>query len=659
MMESTVTKIIHPATAARIRTQYDAIYPPIPLSHTNSEIRLLQIHIDKEDDDDEIHCSLYVCDFRDAEFFALSYVWGDPTLTTRIHVNGHDFAATNNLVAYLRNARNFFRKEGDCTRSDPLWIDAICINQSDIPERNREVKRMDAVYKSAIMVAGWLGPSDESSSRALACARDIFQPLKKHMMDPNPNAWLRDSEVPMQLRDAISRKDTDQGLGNKVWNSLSALLDRTYWHRVWVVQELALGRTVALYCGDDWITLDNLILISHWLGQIVGTGAPEAFDIGLWSSISSRLGYSSLKFRPLERIFNFRVGNVGRLGSAGGFDVVSLFRGYGATDPRDNIYGLLGLVNLEIEPDYSPSNSAAQVYEDYTVSWIKRYSSLNILHMAYLRKTDEVRVQNLPSWTPDWSSNIAASYSWPGEEDDIKVTGDTTWSIVDHKLRCSAHLGAPIIGTTRIPRWEDSKAIIDLIEMESEPEHLEANPLRRYMKSNILRILLEDGFILAGKRIYGSYLYIEMALVTMLILCATGDPHKFEKMKTYMEDALQEEGTKELILQPMKVIYRQALQTLSQIAAGFMSIVVDVASHIEGLSKKCLLFFAADGFVGHGSQLVQVGDVIGLIGGCRTPLVLRKMDEEYLIICPSFVPLVDLKIKEQIEGEKLSQIVIS
>jgi hypothetical protein len=74
---------------------------------------------------------------------------------------------------------------------------------------------------------------------------------------------------------------------------------------------------------------------------------------------------------------------------------------------------------------------------------------------------------------------------------------------------------------------------------------------------------------------------------------------------------------------PHEGSFQLTLETFSQIAAGFMTITVDVASHINGLSKNRLLFTAADGSTGHSSRLVEEGDVISIVVGCRTQMVLR------------------------------------
>src|SRR5438045_2575498 len=90
------------------------------------------------------------CSLKNApQYYALSYVWGDPTVTSNIIVNGKMFAATINLVAALENV--VVNLKGSF-----LWVDAIYINQGDINERNNHVQMMTSIFKKAYSVLGWL-----------------------------------------------------------------------------------------------------------------------------------------------------------------------------------------------------------------------------------------------------------------------------------------------------------------------------------------------------------------------------------------------------------------------------------------------------------------------------------------------------------------------
>jgi len=80
--------------------------------------------------------------FYDLEpFIALSYFWGDPTPTRVIVINGSQFGVTENLYNYLRCGQTRLNED-----SRSLWIDAICIDQNNIQEREQQVGLMAEVY---------------------------------------------------------------------------------------------------------------------------------------------------------------------------------------------------------------------------------------------------------------------------------------------------------------------------------------------------------------------------------------------------------------------------------------------------------------------------------------------------------------------------------
>ncbi|KAI1329926.1 heterokaryon incompatibility protein-domain-containing protein [Xylariaceae sp. FL0255] len=98
---------------------------------------------------------------ENSSFEALSYVWGDASITKLIHVNGEQLSATANLDAALRASRL------PC-KPRTLWVEAICINQQDIAEKNVQVPRMDKIYSGASPVIVWLGPSSPDIELALS-----------------------------------------------------------------------------------------------------------------------------------------------------------------------------------------------------------------------------------------------------------------------------------------------------------------------------------------------------------------------------------------------------------------------------------------------------------------------------------------------------------
>ncbi|PVI01826.1 hypothetical protein DM02DRAFT_504681, partial [Periconia macrospinosa] len=92
---------------------------------------------------------------------ALSYVWGPDDVATNdsIIIDGSPQVIRKNLsnaLAVLAKAE--FRAENiECSEPFYLWVDAICINQSDDEEKARVVPHMGLIYADASRVYAWLG----------------------------------------------------------------------------------------------------------------------------------------------------------------------------------------------------------------------------------------------------------------------------------------------------------------------------------------------------------------------------------------------------------------------------------------------------------------------------------------------------------------------
>ena len=196
-------------------TQRQQQYPGSPLDDTADEIRLLKLY--PGSGDDPLHCSLHnVPSSHITTAEALSYAWGEPPATHMIWVNDFEFDVRSNLYHALQKIRL-----PDQIRT--LWIDALCINQSDVQERNHQVRQMAHIFGSAKSVIVWLGLANGSTSAA-------FDFLKQSYM---------------------GGQSTRKRLMNDVrWHAISELCRNDYWTRVWIVQEIGLGKNVVVVCGD-------------------------------------------------------------------------------------------------------------------------------------------------------------------------------------------------------------------------------------------------------------------------------------------------------------------------------------------------------------------------------------------------------------------------
>lgn len=100
--------------------------------------------------------SISLVQISECRYAAVSYVWGNPKPSESIIVNGYSMLIAENIFSFLRHAQRHHNMV--------LWIDALCINQQDIAERNLQIQKMMTIFDSAVTVIAWLGPC-----RDIAC----------------------------------------------------------------------------------------------------------------------------------------------------------------------------------------------------------------------------------------------------------------------------------------------------------------------------------------------------------------------------------------------------------------------------------------------------------------------------------------------------------
>jgi hypothetical protein len=129
-------------------------------------LRVLEILPGAEED--ELRCRIRPMSITDAEdtYEAISYVWGDPTITAKILVNNSPMHVTVNLTDALRSFRH-------PEETKVVWADAICINQRDKIEKNHQVKKMGKIFERACRVLVWLGKDDKG------IAEDCFKVVQE------------------------------------------------------------------------------------------------------------------------------------------------------------------------------------------------------------------------------------------------------------------------------------------------------------------------------------------------------------------------------------------------------------------------------------------------------------------------------------------------
>jgi Heterokaryon incompatibility protein (HET) len=124
------------------------------LERPSGQIRLLQLEPCVGPTELRLSVATYDLDNCPA-YNALSYEWGDPEPTVDILVNGKAFDICHNLSLFLGELER--KRTQGLQNHLLLWADAICIDQTNLMERNAQVSLMGTIYQNAMRVFAWLG----------------------------------------------------------------------------------------------------------------------------------------------------------------------------------------------------------------------------------------------------------------------------------------------------------------------------------------------------------------------------------------------------------------------------------------------------------------------------------------------------------------------
>ncbi|KAK3704153.1 hypothetical protein LTR37_013993 [Vermiconidia calcicola] len=346
-----------------------------PLNAQKKDIRLLKVH-PKQSPRDDLEASMHTIPLEHASFAAISYVWGDSKRQKKIILNDHAISVGHSAYAALRHT-------GYKDTNQHIWIDALCINQSDKEERSQQVSLMGEVYGKAEPVWLWTGGyTKDTETLANLMNRLAF------MRDPSKSDFDFDSRDGRIL----------VGLSSTEWLSLAAVLRSPFWHRVWILQEIimgaARGQAIVLF-GRFWMQYDTLAKLVRALVKAA---------VFLVQSDPGELHSEVLDVMVNGIVFHRHMGILDAFesGTCDSIDALDFNTILDATDPRDRVYGLMGLIrSLRIRPDYNKSIS--QVYRETTVATLEQAVSLNGLTRCGANNNAG---SGLPSWAFNWDNKI-------------------------------------------------------------------------------------------------------------------------------------------------------------------------------------------------------------------------------------------------------------
>ncbi|OGM44113.1 hypothetical protein ABOM_007286 [Aspergillus bombycis] len=334
------------------------VYTWEPLNEAARQIRLLYLLPGKGTED--LRGKLTVSTIRDRpEYDAISYTWGSALHPFTLHTSEGIIPITTSLYLALRRMRKR-------NKSRWVWVDAICINQSDSVEKPSQISMMPDIFRSATRVYAWIGEEEDESLAVLRTLEQI------------------DHAVPSRGGDEVIPR-----LGSTFWDDLGKLLERKWFRRIWVVQEIVLARDIIVMCGNQRVPwgrfCDTLSRLFYHA---------EQSSSGLFLSRGSTAG-------SVLRLAAFRKACWEGGDFEAKYQLLSLFEHFQwteATQRRDKLFALLNLARdncQELRPDYEAP--LKDIIWRYARTFVNNGYVMELLYRSG-------RSAISPSWVPDWTS---------------------------------------------------------------------------------------------------------------------------------------------------------------------------------------------------------------------------------------------------------------
>ena len=345
-------------------------------------IRLIRLH--PGEDSDPITCEMkHVYLSQRLFYLAISYCWGDQTPSVDIVCENRTLTITENLATALRKLRKIYKKPV------LVWVDAICIQQRDDVEKSSQIPLMRQIFERAEFVFIWLG-----NDTPRADAEKAYSLFPKLIELGKAAVDAKDTRDALEMiRDGDFDRFGIPNLRDQAWRSFAELLERPWFQRVWIIQEVVVSKLALLCCGDAIVSWEEFSIAFMC-----------CVKLDIFSNLQSRVFFNW----PVVFLLISTEDDYDKDKKTSGETLLQLLHRHRkclAKDTRDKIYALLGLADdvntgiLQITPRYNVSSDL--VYIDAAKSIIKSSQTLDLLSTP--RVSVQSQVGNMPSWVPDWS----------------------------------------------------------------------------------------------------------------------------------------------------------------------------------------------------------------------------------------------------------------
>ncbi|KAL7803302.1 HET domain-containing protein [Trichoderma aethiopicum] len=354
---------------------------------------------------------------RGVKYQALSYTWGLPVFSHSLHVIGDDkvdnnyahlvrkpsssvIRITENLDAALRSLR-----KPDQTLI--LWVDAVCIDQENVTERNHQVAHFPTTYAGAENVLVWLGSEDVPGHGRLCL--EFFTLLAALILDDprmkgesDHRSWRKRFKINQAVSAFLGSDDSQP-------RPIASLLERSWFKRRWIIQEVVLAKDVWVHYGTASI---------HW----------DAFELAFVELFENDKGAFSDEHRTILRTMSRIRNPEARMKRQAPLDTLVEFDSFECSNPRDRLYALYGVmqhwypdsVGMQLlVDDIDYGLPLRDVFTEFAIlmmglkddfpSDTNYNSTTHVLQLASAMRParrEYMVGQDFPCWVPDWTGTM-------------------------------------------------------------------------------------------------------------------------------------------------------------------------------------------------------------------------------------------------------------
>ena len=495
-------------------------------------------------------------------------------------------------------------------------ISRAAINQGDVLERNQQVLLMKKIYSKAERVIGWLGSDENGGSLALRTLESFFGNAIRY---PNDFEWVRRMPELLTITGTFTKDSGEKYQSNDRLEEMLALLKRPFWRRVWIVQEMVLSSELILLCGEEFMDLPEPDLLNKYISRLVimPHKRPQSVPLHLWLRLIEGVHVfrlvDALQLQHLHRESQvYRVWE----GTSGFIMARNLLQFHKTSDPRDHVYGLLGLIKLDIIPDYGEDMTVAEVYLEVARQCL-RTELRNILSLAGIKQSctePESSTLDMPSWVPDLRISLPArlrlkrypnSHAFPSNN-------GFRMQIVEHKwLKGPAATWDTVSRTERKTGWDLVEwDLAEDIDTEKADERAYPSGITRFEAMVVLWLGGCDESNLSELRLdselFRSYKVIFYANIAKPWANKYGH-HQILKLIgfTIGRNGLKSPPTE----------HRESYITRSR-----------------QLRYDMRCFHTEKGYIGFGSLTTEAGDLVCVLEGHKAPVLLRRRVSHFIFV---------------------------